>query len=50
VVPDDNDDQTNARLQGIAEVPEQERARQSDQAEAADEREQKSVAAAARIQ
>ena len=42
--PDHNDDQTNARLQRIAEVPEQERARQPDQAEAADEREQQSVA------
>ena len=42
--PDDNDDQTNACLQGIAEVPEQERARQPDEAEAADEREQQSVA------
>ena len=40
---DDNDDQTNACFQGIAEVPEQERACQPDQAEAADEREQQSV-------
>jgi hypothetical protein len=41
--PDDNDDQTSACLPRVAEIPEQKRACQPDEAEAANEREQQSV-------
>ena len=42
--PDEDEDQTGTCLQPAPQVPEQERARQPDDAEAADEREQQSVA------